>query len=123
ERLGVVLYRTLAEGGRLSERGEVVARRALLASRDASGRATRKLRAELPDPADRFDVFASRSTPLLASLDAFGEALDARFADRLGLRFADVMGDFVADLLPCCVDELGFERRRVVVHLTGALMG
>lgn len=122
EQLGVTLYGILAENGRLSARGTAIARRAGAASREASTRATQAVREALPDPTERFAVFASRSGSLLADLDALGEALDTRFSERLDLHFADVMGDFVADLLPCCVDELGFERRKVVVHLTGALM-
>jgi hypothetical protein len=38
------------------------------------------------------------------------------------LRFADIIGDFVADLVPTC-GKLGMDRRKVMSHLAGALMG
>jgi len=122
EQLGATLYTTLAEGGRLTAAGQALASDAAAASRAAAQRAVAQLRAEHPDPQERFYAFTAASRPLLAQLDSLGEALDGRFAAPLELRFADVLGDFMAELLPCCVSELGFSRRRVMVHFTQALM-
>lgn len=122
ERLGVTIYDALARGGRLSALGAARARLARSASEEASAEAVRRLVAGTPDPQARFQRFTSRSHALFARLDALGEALDTRFAEHLDLHFADVMGDFVADLVTVCEEELGFQRRKVIVHLTGALM-
>jgi hypothetical protein len=69
-----------------------------------------------------FSLFAEASDDVLHKLDAVGEGVDEVFGERFGLRFADIVGEFVADLVPTCV-ELGMERRKVMSHLAGALMG
>jgi hypothetical protein len=69
-----------------------------------------------------FALFVEASDDVLHKLDAVGEGVDEVFTDCFGLRFADIVGDFVADLVPICV-ELGMERRKVMSHLAGALMG
>ena len=69
-----------------------------------------------------FAFFVEASDDVLHKLDAVGEGVDEVFAEPFGLRFADIVGDFVADLVPACV-ELGMERRKVMSHLAGALMG
>jgi len=69
-----------------------------------------------------FSLFTEASDDVLHKLDAVGEGVDEIFGERFGLRFADIVGDFVADLVPACV-ELGMERRKVMSHLAGALMG
>ena len=69
-----------------------------------------------------FSLFAEASDDVLHRLDAVGEGVDEIFGERFGLRFADIIGDFVSDLVPTCV-ELGMERRKVMSHLAGALMG
>lgn len=123
ERLGATIYESLRNSATVSTTSAELAGRAQEASSATCDRAVVVLREVYPDPQVRFDAFAHRSRALFGRLDALGEALDDRFSEPLGLQFADVMGDFVADLLPCCVDDLGFQRRRVMVHLTGALMG
>ena len=122
EPLGVTLYRALAEGDRLPPEGRAIAETAAAASQCAWDSAAEALIALEPDAGARFDRFTAGSTPLLASLDGFGEALDRAFAEPFDLPFAELMGDYVADLLPVCTADLGFGRREVMVHLTSALM-
>ncbi len=69
-----------------------------------------------------FQTFATVSRPVIMQLDALGERMDCHFNERFGVSFADLMGEFVAELIPLCV-ELGVERRKIVGHLTGVLMG
>ena len=69
-----------------------------------------------------FQTFATVSRPVIMHLDALGERMDSHFNERFGVTFADLMGEFVAELVPICV-ELGVERRKIVGHLTGVLMG
>ena len=122
EHLGVTLYEALADGQRVSEQGAEVAASAAAASHQVIERACAQLCERHPDPNERFYAFAHRTTPILQRLDTLGVAFDAVFAAPLKLAFADVMGDFVADLLPTCTSRLQFQRRKVMVHLTSALM-
>jgi hypothetical protein len=69
-----------------------------------------------------FQTFATISRPVIMHLDALGERMDQHFNERFGVSFADLMGEFVAELIPICV-ELGVDRRKIVGHLTGVLMG
>jgi hypothetical protein len=69
-----------------------------------------------------FLQFATDSDLVLHKLDAVGEGVDRVFGDRFGLAFSEVVGDFVADLVPACTS-LGMDRRRLMSHLAGALMG
>jgi hypothetical protein len=69
-----------------------------------------------------FSFFAQASDDVLHKLDAVGEGVDEVFGDRFDLRFTDIVGDFVAELVPTCV-QLGMDRRKVMSHLAGALMG
>ena len=64
-----------------------------------------------------------RSTPaVIRELDVLGEGVDEAFAETLNLHFSDVMGEFAADLLERCM-ALGMPRRRLIVFLTGQMMG
>ena len=67
-------------------------------------------------------MFAEASDDVLHKLDSVGEGVDEVFGSRFGLRFADIIGDFVADLVATC-GKLGMDRRKVMSHLAGALMG
>lgn len=69
-----------------------------------------------------FSLFAEASDDVLHKLDAVGEGVDEIFGARFGLRFPEIIGDFVADIVPACV-HFGMERRNVMAHLAGALMG
>lgn len=68
-----------------------------------------------------FDAFVQASAPVLQRLDSLGEAVDAVFAEPFDIRFADLMGDVTAEVLPVCT-ALGVERRKLIIHFTGALM-
>jgi hypothetical protein len=70
----------------------------------------------------RFTCFVEASNEVLHRLDALGEGVDRVFGDRFQLRFSDVVGEYVSDLVPTCT-RLGMERRKVLAHLAGALMG
>lgn len=122
EQLGVTLYRALQEGDRLTHEGQDLAASALRASEEVIQLATQALCSLQPDPSERFYAFTGRTEQVFHHLDTLGLALDEVFAGPLQLRFADLMGDFVADLLPICSGPLGFERRRVMVHLSTAMM-
>jgi hypothetical protein len=123
EHLGITLYEAVAQGGRLSQQGNRAAAVAKRASTEVTRLAGEALTLRYPDPEERFQAFASRTNAIFARLDTLGEAIDASFAEPMGIRFADLMGDFVAELLPTCTKELGFERRKVMMHLTSAMMG
>lgn len=123
EQLGVTLYGALAAGDRLEPDGRDLARRAHQASLVVRQRAANAWSTAVPSADDRFDAFCSRTGPVFAELDRFGAALDEAFAAPLGMRFVDLMGDYVADLLPVCTGDLGFQRRKVMVHLGQAFMG
>ena len=69
-----------------------------------------------------FQAFVTISKPVIINLDALGERLDRHFNERFGISFADLMGEFIAELIPTCV-ELGMERRKIVGYLTSVLMG
>jgi hypothetical protein len=69
-----------------------------------------------------FTLFLEESGEILQRLDAVGESVDLVFGERFGLKFSDIVGEFVADLVPTCVG-LGMDRRKVMSHLAGALMG
>jgi hypothetical protein len=69
-----------------------------------------------------FQTFIIISRPVILQLEALGERMDSHFNERFGVSFADLMGEFVAELIPLCV-ELGVDRRKIVGHLTAVLMG
>jgi hypothetical protein len=77
--------------------------------------------ARVPAPG-RFTCFVEASNEALHGLDALGEGVDRVFGERFQLQFSDVVGEYVADLVPTCTG-LGMERRKVLTHLAGALMG
>ena len=122
EHLGVTLYRCVGESGHLPADEARVAALAGEASGEVAAKALAEACSWYADPSDRFAAFTGRTDQLFVHLDALGEALDAELAGPFGIGFADVMGEFVADLLPACTDGLGFERRKVIAHLTSALM-
>lgn len=123
EHLGITLYTALGQGQRLSPEGTLAAAQGAQASEDVAALATAALRARYPEPKARFQAFIRHTRPVFARLDTLGEAIDDSFAEPMDLCFADLMGDFVADLLPRCTEELGFERRKVMMHLSAAMMG
>jgi len=69
-----------------------------------------------------FDNFQQESKPLFQALYLLGEKVDENFGAFMNLSFEDMMGDFTSEILPGCV-EIGFDRKKVVIHLTTSLMG
>jgi len=123
ERVRQVVYSNLAGLDTLSERS-----RSMTAVLQAASAATVALAPPLFASASSgrgqqpFSMFAEASDDVLHKLDSVGEGVDEVFGSRFGLRFADIIGDFVADLVPTC-GKLGMDRRKVMSHLAGALMG
>jgi hypothetical protein len=123
ERVRQVVYSTVAGLDTMSERSRSMAAvlqaasAAVVALAPPMFAATCRARGQQP-----FSMFAEASDDVLHKLDSVGEGVDEVFGSRFGLRFADILGDFVADLVPTCVD-LGMERRKVMSHLASALMG
>jgi hypothetical protein len=123
ERVRQVVYDTLTRLDDLSERSRSIARGLAQVSAEVIGRAQPLFASACATSAQKpFSLFAEASDDVLHRLDAVGEGVDEIFGERFGLRFADIVGDFVAELVPRCV-ELGMERRKVMSHLAGALMG
>ncbi|HVJ22264.1 MAG TPA: hypothetical protein VM686_42955 [Polyangiaceae bacterium] len=122
ERVRDVIYRTIesSQGASLPTRQIAGAGRAV--SAEIARRSLELLRAGLDASGPLFGPFVEHSDEVLHKLDAVGECVDEMFGERFGLRFSDVVGEFVADLVPACV-ELGMDRRKVMGHLAGALMG
>jgi hypothetical protein len=123
ERVRQVVYGTIARVTTISEHSRSTARALERVSAETAARvhalfAAACVRIGRPP----FSLFAEASDDVLHKLDAVGEGVDEVFGERFGLRFADVVGDFIADLVPVCV-ELGMDRRKVMSHLAGALMG
>jgi hypothetical protein len=69
-----------------------------------------------------FEIFVRHSHDVLRRLDILGEGLDQRFADRFSVRFSEIVAEFAADLIQTCV-AMGINRKKLMCHLTGCLMG
>lgn len=123
ERVRQIVYATLVRLDAISERSKSIARVLGQVSAEVIGRTPALFAAVCarsePKP---FSLFAEASDDVLHKLDAVGEGVDEIFGARFGLRFPDIIADFVADLVPVCV-KFGMERRNVMSHLAGALMG
>lgn len=123
ERVRQIVYATLAGLDEISERSKSIARVLAQASAEVIERTPPLFAAACAGSGQQpFSSFAEASDDVLHKLDAVGEGVDEIFGARFGLRFPDIIGDFVADLVPVCV-KLGMERRNVMAHLAGALMG
>jgi hypothetical protein len=123
ERVRQVVYATLERVERISERSRAIARSLEGVSRTTVARAPELFAAAYARQGQApFALFTEASDDVLGRLDAVGEGVDEVFGDRFDLRFAEIVGDFVAELVPACV-RLGMERRKVMSHLAGALMG
>lgn len=94
---------------------------ASIASAEVSSRCAALFAREVV-PEARFTCLVEASDALLRHIDALGEEIDATFGDIYAVRFSQVVGDFVAELVTSCTS-LGMERRKVLGHLSGALMG
>jgi len=123
ERVRQIVYATLLRLDDLSERSKSIARMLEQVSAEIIGRTPPLFAAACARTGQKpFSLFAEASDDVLHKLDAVGEGVDEIFGARFGLRFPDIIGDFVADLVPVCV-KYGMERRNVMAHLAGALMG
>lgn len=122
EELGRGIYGALAERADVSPATRELAAAGLEAATAARDQAVEEVSRVLGGGDALFDRFVAKTRLLLSRLDSLGEEVDAAFAKRFGLAFADLMGDFAAEVLPRCTG-LGMDRRKLVVHFTGALMG
>jgi len=123
ERVRQIVYDTLTKLDDFSERSRSIAQGLGQVSADVIGRTIPLFAAACAASAQKpFSLFAEASDDVLHKLDAVGEGVDEIFGERFGLRFPDIIGDFVAGLVPVCV-KFGMERRNVMAHLAGALMG
>ena len=123
ERVRQIVYATVARLDDISEPSKLIARELAQVSSEILGRTPPLFAsAVLRSGQKPFALFAEASDDVLHKLDAVGEGVDEIFGARFGLRFPEVIADFVADLVPVCVKQ-GMERRNVMAHLAGALMG
>jgi hypothetical protein len=123
ERVRKIVYATLVALGTMSERSQSAARALERVSAEIVGRTPSLFAAFCARTGQApFALFTEASDDVLHKLDAVGEGVDELFGARFGLRFPDIIGDFVAALVPVCV-KLGMDRRNVMAHLAGALMG
>jgi hypothetical protein len=122
EYLGRAIYRVASEQESMSPASRALSADGIAASELVVARSAQLLARRVPNGDERFTRFVDASRELVVRLDTLGEAVDQVFGEKFNLHFSDIMGDFTADLLPACV-ELGMTRRKVVAHLTGALMG
>jgi hypothetical protein len=121
EQLGRAIYKAAAAAP-LTPNSRALAELGVEVSADACDRLPELIRERLGSGEPLFEAFSHSTRPVLAVLDVIGEKLDAHFADRFGLRFADLLGEVASEVLPACL-ALGMNRRKVVCHLTSALMG
>ncbi len=121
EPLGRAIYRAAGGAKDLSAEGAALASLGAAASDEVCQAVPLLIEASLGTGEKLFASFAGSTRPILSQLDVMGELLDAHFGDRLQLRFADLLGEVAGELLPACAG-LGMNRRKVVCHLTSALM-
>jgi len=122
ERLGLVIYQMAAESSGVGEEGRALAREGAEACQAVLDSVARILDAEIADGDARLAAFEHATSDVIQALDALGEGVDREFEEPLDLSYADIMGEFAGELLEACID-LGMDRRRLVVFLTGQLMG
>jgi len=123
ERVRQIVYATVADLDEISERSKSIAGGLAQVSAEVIERTQPRFAAACASSGQKpFSLFAEVSDDVLHKLDAVGEGVDEIFGERFGLRFPDIVGDFVAGLVPVCV-KFGMERRNVMAHLAGALMG
>jgi hypothetical protein len=123
ERVRKIVYATLVELDDLSARSRSAARALGQVSAEIAGQTPSLFAAHCARTGQApFALFTEASDDVLHKLDAVGEGVDELFGARFGLRFPDIIGDFVAELVPVCV-KFGMDRRNVMAHLAGALMG
>lgn len=115
------IYVSVAKSPLAGFRTRELGRAASVASAEVARRCAALFAREVESEA-RFSCFVAASHESLKRLDGLGEEIDAAFGDGYGLRFSHIVGDFVAELLLSCTS-LGMERRKVLGHLSSALLG
>lgn len=122
ERLGEAIYEAVAHSPHLSLATQALAARGQAISASILASAPRLISQELETGEPLFMEFVTTSKGVLSHLDALGEGIDHIFSDRFEMKFSDVMGKFGSDLIQSCLG-LGFNRRKLICHMTGAWMG
>ncbi len=122
ELLGQTIYQSFADNDLASQTTRGLCVLGLKASRDNTAKLPKLFAEKVGSGDELFQAFITVSRPVISHLDELGQGLEEQFSKRFGISYADLMGDFMAELIPVCV-ELGMDRRRLVAYLTGALMG
>lgn len=122
EQLGQAIYAAVSANPNVSTEGRDLAALAGQASASVTQQVPGLLTASIADADGRFAVFTEASHDLLMELDGLGDGIDRTFGAAFDLRFRDIAGELVARAVPVCTS-LGMQRRQVVSHLAGALMG
>ena len=122
ETLGRTIYQIFEENTGLSSSTRSLCSAGLRAGKSVKAKIQKLIAEKMGLGEQLFQTFVTVSRPVITQLDALGERMDYHFSERFGVSFADLMGEFVAELVPICV-ELGVERRKIISHLTGVLMG
>lgn len=122
ERLGEVIYRAISENEHFSAKTRELAARGKALSEEIVRTAPRLVSEGYGTGDPLFLQFAATSKPILSQLDVLGEGIDRVFSERFQMKFSEVLGKFGADLIQTCL-ALGINRRKLMCHMTGALMG
>lgn len=122
ERLGEAIYEAVSQSANLSPATQELAARGQALSARILESAPALISQELGTGEALFNDFVATSKSVLGHLDALGEGIDTIFSDRFEMKFSDVMGKFGSDLIQTCMG-LGFNRRKLICHMTGAWMG
>ncbi len=122
EVLGRTIYRMFQAKEMFSTTTSTLCNTGLAAGKSINREIRRLISEKIGMGEQLFQAFVTVSRPVIINLDTLGERLDKHFNERFGISFADLMGEFVAELIPTCV-ELGMERRKIVGYLTSVLMG
>ncbi len=121
EQLGRVIYERAHEAKGVSKESLALAARGKVAAAAISEHAASLVEARIGRGEPLFLAFVKATDPVFSRIDPLGEAVDTVFAEPFDIRFADIMGDVTAEVLPTMTG-LGVERRKLIVHLTAALM-
>ncbi len=121
EQLGRVIYERITQSDAADADSKTLASMGVASATAVLEQVPALIAARIGTGDTLFAAFVDASTAVLSQLDQLGEGVDAVFGERFGISFADLMGDLTSELLPMCTG-LGIERRKLVIHLTGALM-
>jgi len=122
ERLGQVIYKVLGANGGASSPTRNLAVLGGVACTAVIDRATDLVQHAVGGGEALFDRFCVATDAVLRRLDGVGNGVDQMFGQRFGLTFSELIGEFIAELLPACV-EMGMNRRKLICHLASVFMG